>query len=581
MTDPLLEVRDLSVRFPSGVEAVRGMSLTLDRGESLAVVGESGAGKSTLAHCIMGLRQPPEVSGSVRLTGVEMIGASEASLRSLRWSTVAIVPQSAAFNPVARIADQIAEPLREHRGLGASEARRRAKELADEALLPPFLLDRYPHELSGGQRRHALVAMALSLDPALLILDEPMAGVDQAGGVALIERIAQLARSRGLALLIVSHDIPAAMGLATRGIIMYAGQAIETGDARVIFDRPAHPYTRALVNAYPVMTTTKDLRPIRGRSPDPRAVPGGCSFHPRCTQAEEICREVRPLLEPARGRLVACHLGGVRTLLSATDIRKTYDGSGKLPVRALDAVSLTVEEGEAVGVVGRSGSGKTSLALVLAGHITADSGEVILQGAVLPRSWSRKDRALRRRIQLVMQDPWDALSPRLVVDDLVREALDIAREEDSADRVVAEMMEAVGLPASGAFLQARVHELSGGELQRVALARALAARPKVLVADEPTSMLDASEQARLIVVLRDLQVERGLGLVLISHDMAVTRKITDRIYVLEQGRVVEEGRSEMVSGTPRSEAARRLVDAAPSMLRTSGETPAVTEPERS
>lgn len=276
-------------------------------------------------------------------------------------------------------------------------------------------------------------------------------------------------------------------------------------------------------------------------------------------------REVTPA--PSAGRDVACHFGGLRTLLSASGVSKTFRVRGEqLP--ALRGVSLALREGESVGVVGPSGSGKSTLARILTGHLAPDAGEVWLQGEPLPTSWRRGQRTMRRRIQLVMQDPWDALSPRLTVQELVREPLDIdpIGGPEQRDAAVAAALDSVGLPPSGPFLGARSHELSGGQLQRIALARALVARPKVLVADEPTSMLDASEQARLLVALRDAQLERGLGLVLVSHDLAAVRKVTDRIVVLEAGRVVEAGPSHQVASAPQSVTGRRLLAAAAGLL---------------
>ena len=560
----LLEVDDLAVCFAGEVHALRSVSFSVDRGQSLAIVGESGSGKSTLSLCLAGLIQPPEASGSVRLDGQELMSAPAETLRSLRWTKVALALQGAPFNPVATIGDQVTEPLRDHLGMGAREARRRAEELAAEVLLDPDLLERYPHELSGGERRRATLAMVLSLDPELVVLDEPTAGLDPATRAELVERIAALAQARGFALVVVSHDLPAAAQLAARSMVLYAGEAMEVGATGAVMAEPAHPYTWALVNAYPVMTTTKDLRPIRGRPPDPRAVPPGCPYNPRCTQAEAICSEAHPGLMPSRARLVTCHFGGLKTLLSAVDVHKSF-GSGRRQVRALQGVSLSLQEGESVGIIGPSGSGKSTLAQILTGHLAPDEGQVLLEGAALSTSWKRGARETRRFIQLVMQDPWDALSPRLTVEQLVREPLDVAKEDEPGQRraAVLKVLEGVGLPSSGSFLEARTHELSGGQLQRIALARALVMRPKLLVADEPTAMLDASEQARLLVVLRERQIEMGLGLVLVSHDMAVVRKVTDRIVVLDGGRVVEEGRSDQVSSAPKSTTSRRLVEAAP------------------
>ena len=560
----LLEVEDLAVRFDGEVDALRGVSLRLDRGETLAVVGETGSGKSTLALCMAGLLQPPVARGSVRLDGVELLGASPEQLREVRWARVALALQGAPFNPVVSVGAQVAEPLRERLGLKAAEARRRAEEAAEEVLLDPALLDRYPHELSGGERRRALLAMALILDPDLLVLDEPTAGLDPLTRKELVERIQALTRRRSVALLIVSHTLPDAGQLASRTLVLYAGQVAEVGSSRLVLDAPAHPYTAGLVAAYPVMTTTKDLRPVRGMPPDPRRLPPGCAFADRCTQAEELCRVENPPLAPSRGRQVACHFGGLKTLLVARDLHKTLGRRGA-QVEALRGVSLELQESEAVGIVGPSGSGKSTLSRILTGYLAADAGTVHLGDTPLTVSWRHSARQARRRIQLVMQDPWDALSPRLTVAQLVREPLDIEAGDADPEAAVAEVLDSVGLPSSGRFLDAHAHQLSGGQLQRVALARALIVRPKLLVADEPTSMLDASEQARLLVVLRERQTEMGLGLIIVSHDIAVVRKVTDRIIVLDAGRIVEEGPSRLVSTAPQSVTARRLVDAAPSL----------------
>ncbi len=559
----LVEVDDLAVRYGGGVDAVRGVSFQLERGESLAIVGESGSGKSTLALCLAGLVQPPEASGSVRIEGREVMGAPEEALRSLRWAKVALALQGAPFNPVVTVGDQIAEPLRDRLGQSKAEARSRARQLAEEAVLDPAKLDRFPHQLSGGERRRATLAMVLALDPSLVVLDEPTAGLDPTTKKDLIDRVAALAQDRGFALVVISHDLSDAARLARRTMVLYAGEAMELGPTAGVIEEPTHPYTWALLNAYPVMTTTKDLRPIRGRPPDPRAVPPGCPYNPRCTQAESVCWERHPELVRSRGRSVACHFGGLRTLLIATGIHKTFDAPPRR-VPALRGVSFSVGEGESVGLIGPSGSGKSTLARIISGHLAADAGEVLVGGVSLSTPPGRDGQEPRRRIQLVMQDPWDGLSPRQSVAQLVAEPLDVVgAEAEHSERTVGEALEGVGLPTSGSFLEARTHELSGGQLQRVALARALVAGPKLLVADEPTAMLDASEQARLLVVLRERQVEMGLGLVLVSHDMAMVRKVTDRIVVLDAGRVVEEGPSHQVSSLPVSATAKRLVEAAP------------------
>ncbi len=570
----LLEVNDLRVCFGGEVDAVRGVSFSLDRGEALAIVGESGSGKSTVVRSVVGLVQPPEATGRVTLAGHDVLGADDATLRALRWSVAALALQGAPFNPVARIGTQVMEPLLDRAILDRSAARARAEALAEEVSLDVDLLDRYPHQLSGGERRRAALAMTLVLDPDLVIVDEPTAGLDPSTRRDVVASIRRLADERGFALLVVSHDLPDAAHLAERTIVLYAGEAMEDGESVKVMGDPVHPYSWALVNAYPVMSTTKDLRPIRGHPPDARDVPPACPFHPRCTQAEQVCREVRLELAESRGRLVACHLGGLKDLLRAEGIGKSFRSGGRT-VRALHDAALLVRKGESVGLIGPSGSGKSTLAKIITGHLAPDAGTIIVGGTPMPTNWrggAAKD--LRRSVQLVMQDPADALSPRLTVEELVREPLDLGPDLDRDRRgeAVAEVLEAVGLPSSAPFLASLPHQLSGGQQQRVALARALVLRPKLLVADEPTAMLDASEQARLLVVLRERQVEMGLGLVLVSHDMAVIRKVVDRIVVLDHGHVVEVGPSERVAVNPSSATGQRLMAVAPSFSETGSET---------
>ena len=562
---PILEVRDLRVTYEGAVHALRGVDITLERGDSLAVVGESGSGKSTMALCLAGLLQPPTVAGSVRLDGKELMGADEELLQSLRWEQVAVCLQNAPFNPVATVGVQVAEPLEQRRGLSRTDALHRAAELAEAMRLDPALLSRYPHQLSGGERRRAYLAMSMVLQPDLVVLDEPTAGLDPATRHDLVESIAALASDRGFALVVISHDLPDATRLADRTMVLYAGEAMEVGTTERVIGAPAHPYSWALINTFPVMSTTKDLRPIRGHGPDPRAVPPGCPFNPRCTQVEPQCIEEHADLRESRGREVACHFGGLKTLLAATDVHKTF-GQRQRKVHALRGVSVALMEGESLGVIGPSGSGKSTLARVMTGHLELDQGAVELEGESVTSSWRKQARRLRRRIQLVMQDPWDALSPRLSVEDLVAEPLlfeDEPRGAKERRTAVEEALESVGLPISGEFLQSRSHEMSGGQLQRVALARALVIKPKVLVADEPTAMLDASEQARMLVCLRERQIAMGMGLVLISHDLAVIRKVTDRILILDHGVAVEEGPSNIVSTTPASTTGKSLMESAP------------------
>jgi peptide/nickel transport system ATP-binding protein len=592
MNEPLLSVHDLYVHFPSSdgetgavVRAVDGVSFDLAADEALAIVGETGSGKTTIGRALLGLHPPDSARGSIRLAGRELADLAEEEWRPLRWRRVAMAVQGVgtAFDPVYRIGDQIAEPMREHLGFSPDEARAKAEALAQRVGLEARHLCAYPHQLSDGEKQRAMLAMALSCAPEILIADEPTSGQDVLSRARLIALLRQVRQETGLSLILISHDLAAAAQLAERVAVLYNGKLVEVGAAKDVLQRPRHPYTWGLLNAYPNMTTARDLRGIRGRSPDSSDPPPGCRFHPRCTQAVELCRQAEPPLAEVEGRLIACHLGGLQILLQARDLRKTFSTNGhalrgavqpgkhwrrqeEQAVEAVRDASLEIYEGEVVAVVGETGSGKTTLGRLLVGLLEADGGRVVFEGRGLAAVNGRQRKELRRRIQFIAQDPFDAISPRLTVAEIVREPLDVQGIGTAEERQawVQEALSAVSLPTNAGFLGRRSHELSGGQLQRVAIARALVLDPKLIVADEPVSMLDASEQAKVINLLKEIQNERGMGLLLISHDLALVRKVADRILVMRQGEIVEGGPASYIVAQPQHEYTRSLVQAAPS-----------------
>ncbi|MFN3762235.1 MAG: dipeptide ABC transporter ATP-binding protein [Anaerolineae bacterium] len=570
----MLIVQGLQVTFPvdgrAGIRAVDGVSFELGKGDALGIVGETGAGKTTLARALLGLHPPEWVRGSIRLDGRELVGLSEGEWRAIRWRRIALVIQSVgtALDPVYRVGEQIIEPMRFHLGLSPAEMQARAEELARRVGLEPRHLRAYPHQLSGGEKQRALLAMALSCDPDVLVLDEPFSGQDTLSRARLLGLLEQLRRDQRTGLLLISHDLSAVARLAEQTAVLYAGKLVEIGPTEAVFGDPRHPYTWGLVHSYPDMSTARDLRGIRGRPPDPDHPPTGCRFHPRCTQVVERCRHEEPPLVEVAGRRVACHLGGLQTLLRAEGLRKIFFlNNSRSPdrVEAVQDVSLEIREGEVVALVGETGSGKTTLGQMLVGLLSPDGGRVILEGQDLTAARGEERRRRFRRIQLVPQDPFDAVNPRMTVAEIVREPLDIQKvgtpqeREEKARRV----LEAVGLPTDPAFLSRRADELSGGQLQRVVIARALVLDPKLLIADEPVAMLDPSEQARVVNLLKEIQTERGLALLLISHDLALVRKVADRILVMQRGRIVEEGPGNRVITSPSHEHTRALIEGAP------------------
>ena len=572
---PLLEVTELAVTYPGPppVRAVDGISFSVARGECLGILGESGSGKSTLARAALGLLEGATVAGGIRLGDVDLVSLDEEAWRAVRWARIAMSFQStASLNPVLTVGLQLAEPLRTHLDMSHEESGRRADELLTDVGLGPWAADRHPHELSGGQRRLVLLAMALACKPDVLVLDEPTAGLDAATRNAVLDLLCRVREATGSAVVVMSHDADALDAIADRVAVLYRGWLAEIGPGPQVLSDPRNPYSWALLNARPTLASVKDLRGIRGTPPNPTEVAEGCPFFGRCQQGRvEVCTDGRPPLVPPHGeegpRVVACVRGGMVSLLSARGLRKTYRGGGNLlhreRVTVVDDVSLDVREGEVVGVVGSTGAGKSTLGMLMVRLLDADAGSVTFDGADLLGADGPDLKAMRARLQMLFQDPFESLSPRMTIGEVVREPLDVQGVGDRASQValVRRTLAECRLPSDDAFLGRHTHELSGGQLQRVALARALVLEPKLLVADEAVSMLDPSEQAKMLQLLKHLQVERGMSMIFISHDLSVVLRVSDRVVVLERGRIVEEGSGGTLLVSPRHPTTRALLAA--------------------
>jgi peptide/nickel transport system ATP-binding protein len=402
-SQPLLEVADLRVTYDAGaasVQALRGVNLRVGPGDAVGVVGESGSGKTTLALATLRLL-PAEaaIEGSVRLGGEEVVGAPAEAVRRHRGRTAAYVIQAPGrgFNPVRTIGSQVAEPMRLHLHMSKPDAQEKTARLARLVELDPELLDRYAHELSGGERQRAMLAMALACDPPLLVLDEPTSGLDSTTKAAISETLGRLRHEQGLALLVISHDFSLMADLTDDLAVLYGGIVLEHGPTRTILTDPRQPYSRDLLGAYPSMTTQKDLRGIRGSAPDPADPPTGCPYHPRCSQAIDECATWPPELSAVAGRRIACLRGGVLTRLAAVDVAKSYRTGLRRRVDALKSVSLKVREGEVVGIVGETGSGKSTLVRVLVGVEVPDAGTVGWEGRPLATFEKQQWADFRRR----------------------------------------------------------------------------------------------------------------------------------------------------------------------------------------
>jgi ABC-type microcin C transport system duplicated ATPase subunit YejF/ABC-type microcin C transport system permease subunit YejE len=526
--DALLEVRDLHVRFGAGeraVDAVRGVSFSIHRGETVALVGESGSGKSVTALSILQLLPYPLAShprGSIRSGGVELIGADAETLRGIRGDRISMIFQEpmTSLNPLHDIERQVNETLILHRGFDQAGARARTLELLrlvgiDE---PERRLSAFPHELSGGQRQRVMIAMALANEPDLLIADEPTTAVDVTIQAQLLELLAALRRKLGMAMLFITHDLGIVRKVADRMCVMQGGRIVESGPTTSVLDRPQHPYTQRLLAAEP------------GGRPKPAP--------------------------PDSPSIVACEDLRVWYPIKAGLLRKTVDY-----VRAADGITLDLHEGQTIGVVGESGSGKTTLGLALL-RLISSRGRIEYAGREIQDLRSNALRPLRREMQVVFQDPYSSLSPRMSIGQIIEEGLivhGVAEPQQRARRIV-EALEEVDLDPD--TRDRYPHEFSGGQRQRVAIARAMVLQPKFVVLDEPTSALDVSVQAQIVDLLRRLQERHRVAYLFISHDLRVVRAMSHHLLVMRDGIVVEHGPADEVFDCPKHEYTRALMSAA-------------------
>ena len=525
---PLLSVSDLRVTFTTSsgpLEAVRGVSFELNRGETLSLVGESGSGKSVTALSVLQLLPYPAAwhpSGSIHFEGQELIGAPTKALQQVRGDRIAMIFQEpmTSLNPLHRVEKQIAETLMLHRGATAGGARARALELLDLVGIkdPEGRMSSYPHELSGGQRQRVMIAMALANDPDVLIADEPTTALDVTIQAQILALLNELQAEFGMAILLITHDLGIVRKVSDRVCVMTNGEIVEAGTVERIFAAPEHPYTQHLLAAEP-----------KGAPPMPRA-------------------EAQPVMQSHDVRVWFPIKRGV--------FRRTVS-----QLKAVEKVSFEVRDGETVGVVGESGSGKTTLGLALL-RLQSSTGSIRFHGREIQGLPWKETRPLRREMQMVFQDPFSSLSPRMSVGSIVEEGLVIHKigDAESREQQVIRVLEEVGLDPESRHRYP--HEFSGGQRQRVAIARAIVLQPRLVILDEPTSALDRSVQAQIVDLLRNLQQRHSLSYLFISHDLRVVRAMSHYILVMRSGKVVEHGASDQIFENPQEDYTRQLMRAA-------------------
>ncbi len=585
--DAALALEDLRVELRNGVAIVEGVSISVAPGEILGLVGESGSGKTTVALALLGYcgRGVSITGGTVTVAGHRLDTADERATRRLRGRIVSYVPQdpASALNPALRIGASLRDMIDEHRGATTVVADPAATLGAVDLPSNDAFLRRFPHQLSGGQQQRVTIAVSLTCEPPLVVLDEPTTGLDVVTQARVLDELRRLRADRGLAMVYVTHDLAVVASLADRVAVMYAGRIVEEGATADVLKRPFHPYTRGLVESIPDHLHPHALQSMPGTTPGPGERPQGCAFEPRCPQRRPECVErVPPLEASATGRLVRCFawretplvvLEPVPTstsreaealpLLRVEDLAAEHRSPRGPAVVAARGISFALARGGCTALVGESGSGKTTIARCVAGLHAPTAGQIVLDGTPLAALARGRTREERRRIQIIFQNPYDSLNPkRRIADEIARPArvlrgLSAAEARDE----VAALLERVRLPARAG--NRFPGELSGGERQRVAIARALAAGPDLLVCDEITSALDVSVQAAVLELLHELRRELGVAVLFISHDLGVVASIAETLLVLEHGLVCEEGATPTVLEAPAHPYTQRLLAAAP------------------
>ncbi|MDP1674154.1 MAG: ABC transporter ATP-binding protein [Burkholderiales bacterium] len=593
----LIEVENLHVSFatPRGtVRAVDGLSWNIRPGEVLALVGESGCGKSVSALALLRLlADNARVEGRIVFEGRDLLQLPVDALPAIRGRDIAMIFQDplSALNPVLRIGFQVAEPLRIHLGMSAPAAKRRAIELLQRVGIPDAArrVDDYPHQLSGGMRQRVVIATAIACNPRLIIADEPTTALDVTLQAQILGLLRELAREQGIALLLITHNLGIVARYADRVSVMYAARMAEEGPAAALFARPLHPYTAGLLRAVPRLDRPRGTRldTIEGAPPDLLDLPAGCRFAPRCAWRIEACTQTLPELKTVAPRrssacLRALELDESKAAISAQPSPRVMDaattpllqvrglsvhydrGRGQTPLRAVSDVSFDVPRGRTLGLVGESGCGKTTVGRALLRLETAAAGNIVFDGAEVTQLSGATLRAYRRGAQVVFQDPYHALNPRMTLGAIIGEPLRVHRlvaDAAAARARVNELLQQVGLSPD---MAARYpHQLSGGQRQRAGIARALALQPSFIVCDEPVSALDVSIQAQIVNLLEDLQRELGLSYLFIAHDLAVVRHIADRVLVMYLGRVMEMADRDALYAAPLHPYTQLLLESVP------------------
>lgn len=602
--DKLIETKNLRTYFYTEegvVKALDGVDFEIYPGETLGIVGESGCGKSVTALSIMRLIESPPgeiVSGEIVYDGKDLTTLSQKEMRKIRGNRISMIFQEpmTSLNPVYTVGDQIAEAILTHKDVNKKEAREQSIEMLQKfgIPLPEQRVDEYPHQLSGGMRQRVMIAMALSCNPNLLIADEPTTALDVTIQAQILDLMNDLKGRFDMSIMMITHDLGVIAEVSDRVAVMYAGKIVECTDVDTLFANPRHPYTWGLMSSIPSLKKEVDrLEAIPGIVPNPLVSPEGCKFHPRCPLADDKCRSKEPQIEEVEdAHKVSCwHYKKIEKLKEKGSTWraqkvKTFAAEEKLlevknlkkyfPVRsgvfrktvgyvkAVDNISFTIKKGETLGLVGESGCGKSTIGRTILGLLKASSGEIYFEGNNILSMGKQDMRSMRKEMQLIFQDPYASLDPRMTVVDIVGEPLDIhnlVRNKKEKTARVEKILKSVGL--SKEHLERYPHEFSGGQRQRIGIARALVLNPKLVICDEPVSALDVSIQAQVINLMQDLQNEFDLTYLFITHDLSVVKHISDRIAVMYLGQIIELAEKKELFADPLHPYTQSLISAIP------------------
>lgn len=550
----LLDIKDLHITFSNNGEqheVVHGIDLTLERGETLGIVGESGSGKSVSTMALMRLlpESKTRIEGSILFDGIDILAAKESQMRQIRGSRISMIFQEpmTALNPVQRCGKQVVEMLMMHEKVSKKEARQRALKLFEEVMLPrpEKIFDSYPHEISGGQKQRVMIAMALICNPDILIADEPTTALDVTVQKTILQLLRQLQQQRGISIIFITHDLGVIGQIADQVAVMYRGNIVETGATSTVLTQPQHPYTKGLLACRPPL----DHRPLK--------LPTVADF----LDGVSPCTEERMPSKATTAPLLS-----VKDLSVTYTLKKNLWGKPLQTLQAVDHISFDIYKGETLGLVGESGCGKTTLGRSLLRLIESESEQVLFDGKSINTFNQHQMKRLRTKLQIIFQDPYSSLNPRITIGDAIMEPLrvhGIGNSNNDRRLRVLELFDQVGLKRE--WFNRYPHEFSGGQRQRVCIARALALQPELVVCDESVSALDVSVQAQVLNLLNDLKSHYGFTYLFITHDLSVVKFLSDRIMVMQRGRIVETNTADELFANPQQDYTRRLIDAIPTI----------------